>query len=121
LAFSVVLRAEELSPVDFCLVVLAGSVFCEALEPEEDPELTVSDDDLLLVTVLCPADELVLALLLTVVVERFTALLFPPDDRLDVAFSGPADCLLDTASEACLLLLLFPVDILDALSGCTLA
>ena len=118
MALSVVLLAEELSPVDCFLVVLAGSAFCEALEPEEDPELTVSDDDLLLVTVLCPAEEFVLALLLTVVVERFTALLFPDDDRLDVAFSDPADFLLDTASEACLL---FPVEIIDALSGCTLA
>ena len=64
LAFSVVLRAEELSPVDCCLVVLAGSAFCADLELEAGPELTVSDDDLLLVTVLCPADEFVLALVL---------------------------------------------------------
>ena len=106
-------------------------------------ELTVSDD-LLFETVLCPAVEFVFALLLTVVVDRFTAPLFPPEDefvllsvavevdrftfpltvpvdRLLVPLSEPADCLLGTVSEDDLLLLLFPVDILDTLSGCTLA
>ena len=80
LAFSFARRVEELSPVDCCLVVLAGSAFCETLEPEADPEFTVSEDDLLLVTVLCPTVEFVFALLLTVVVERFTAPLLSPDD-----------------------------------------
>lgn len=112
LAFSVLLRAEELSPVDCCLVVLADSAFWPDRELEAGLELTVSDDDLLLVTVLCLAVEFVLALVLPSTL---------PVERLVVPLSDPADCLLGAASEACLLLLLFPVDMLDALSGCTLA
>lgn len=83
-------------------------------------ELTVSDD-LLFVTLLCPAVEFVLALLLTVVFDRFAFPSTVPVDRLVVPLFAPADCLLGAASEADLLPLLFPVEMLDALSGCTLA
>lgn len=70
-ALSVLLRAVELVPADCCLVVLAGSALRVDCEPVEDFGLTVSDD-LLFVTVLWPAVELVLALLFTVVVDLFT-------------------------------------------------
>jgi len=70
-ALSVLLRVVELLPEDCCLVVLAGSAALVDCEPEEVLELTVSDD-LLLVTVLCPEVEFVLALLFTVVVDLFT-------------------------------------------------
>ena len=70
-ALSVLLRTVWLSPEDCCLVVLAGSALLVDCEPVEDFVVTVSDD-LLLVTVLWPAVELVLALLFTVVVDLFT-------------------------------------------------
>jgi hypothetical protein len=107
--FSVLLRAEERSPVDCCLDALAGSALLLDREPEAGLGLTVSDD-LLLETVLCPAVEFVFALLLTFVVDRLVVPLFVP-----------ADCLLGEASEADLLPVMFPVEMLDALSGCTLA
>jgi hypothetical protein len=142
-AFSVLLRAEERSPVDRCLDTLAGSALLLDCELEAGLELTVSDD-LLLETVLCPTVEFVFALLLTFVVDRFTALLFSPEDefvllsvavevdlfalpsmipvdRLVVPLFTPADCLLGAASEVDLLPVMFPVEMLDALSGCTLA
>lgn len=117
--FSLFLRAEELLPVDCCFVDLEDSAFWLDCLPVAGLVLTVSDD-LLLETVLCPAVEFVLALLLTVVVDRFAFPLTVLVDRLVVPVFDPADCLLGAASEACLLLLLFPVEILDALSGCTL-
>ena len=68
---SVLLRTVWLAPEDCFLVVLAGSALLVACEPEEDLGVTVSVD-LLFVTVLWPAVELVLALLFTVVVDLFT-------------------------------------------------
>ena len=53
---------------------------------EADRELTVPED-LLVFTVLCPAVELVLALLLTVVVDLGTARLFCPEEDVDLVLS----------------------------------
>lgn len=108
-ALSVLLLAVELLPEDCCLVVLAGSALRVDCEPEEDFGLTVSDD-LLFVTVLWPAVELVLALLFTV-----------PLDRLVAALFVPAASLVGPACDADLLLLVVPVDMVDALSVWTLA
>jgi hypothetical protein len=63
------------------LEVPALVLFCPDLELDDGAELTVPDD-LLFETVFCPAVELLLALLLTVVVERGVAALFPLAEEL---------------------------------------
>ena len=73
---SVLLLTAWVSLEDCCLVVLAGSALLVDCEPVEDFVVTVSDD-LLLVTVLWPAVELVLALLFTVVVDLRAVPLLP--------------------------------------------
>lgn len=69
-----------------CFEDLALLLLCPEPELPEDFRFT-DPDDLLFVTVLCPAAELLLALLLTVVVDRGIAALFCLVDELPL-FEG---------------------------------